>query len=253
MGESFMNKSYVAQYARLEREHWWFRVRRDIIMQEIQQVIPAQKKLRILNVGAAAGASTEWLQAWGEVVSVEPDPAFIEMLHLQGWNPVQASVTALPFDSASFDLVCAFDVIEHVENDALAVRELLRVCRIGGRVVLTVPAFQSLWSPHDVVNAHFRRYRLSELQQLIQQVQGTRIIRRTYFNSILLIPVWCLRKWQQLTDTNRRTADFEEFGRSGWMNRWAGWFFSLEIPLLRRMRFPAGISCLLLAEKTSNS
>lgn len=248
-----MNKAYVAQYARLEREHWWFRVRSEIILQEISQVIPAQKQLRILNVGAASGASTEWLQSLGDVVSVEPDPAFLERLQELGFNPVQASVTSLPFETGSFDLVCALDVIEHVEHDQAAVNELLRVCRAGGAVVLTVPAFQSLWSPHDVVNHHFRRYRMREVIQLVRNAPDAQVIRSTYFNSLLFIPVWCLRRWQQWMDKNRNTADFEEFGTGGWMNRIAGWLFSLERWLLRWMRFPVGISCFLLTRKIPQS
>ena len=124
-----MDKLYVQQYGQLENEHWWFIVRHKILLQTLQKYIPHTnlQTLKILNVGAAAGGSSRWLSAFGEVTSLENDPLFLNYLQDQKIVVINASVTNIPLDDNSFDLVCAFDVIEHVEDDKKAISELIRV------------------------------------------------------------------------------------------------------------------------------
>ncbi len=192
-----MDKAYYKEYYLAERHHWFFKARNEIIMTHIHDVLKhrsSQGPLSILNVGVATGHTSELLKSLGAITSVEYDDdcfAFTKE-NVPGINLIQGSILELPFEDETFDLVCAFDVVEHVEDDRLAVSEMERVLKKGGAMVLTVPAFMSLWSPHDVINHHFRRYTKNQLLDLFSK-QG-RFHYDSYFNTILFPLVWLVRK-----------------------------------------------------------
>lgn len=243
-----MERSFLDKYHQIERNHWWFRVRGFILTDLISGYIRKGAKKHILNVGAATGRSTELLQPFGEVKSLEFDgPSCEYCREILKLDIVQGSVTELPFTDNSFDLVCAFDVIEHVEDDALAVRELMRVCKPGGIVFVTVPAFMSLWSSHDEVNFHYRRYQKNVLQSLFS---GGRILRTTYFNTLLFPLIWVVRKLGNLTGRRNKVAKPDnEWMQSKLTDTIFGAIFSLERPLLHNIDFPLGVSLAMLYEK----
>ena len=156
-----MNINYYKEYAQLEREHWWFKVRGKIIIKLITSCIESSenKQLNILNIGAATGKTSEMLSTFGKVTSLEYDQDCCDYAKKQfNMTIINGSILDLPFKDDEFDLVCAFDVIEHVEDDLLGIQEMKRVCNSGGLIVLTVPAYMFLWSQHDEVNHHYRRY-----------------------------------------------------------------------------------------------
>lgn len=247
-----MDKNYIRQYGKLETTNWWFTIRQKIILQTLQKFISTDKisRLKILNVGVAAGASSKWLAQLGDVVSVENEPLFIEYLHAHNYSVTQASIISLPFENNSFDIVCAFDVIEHVDEDDIAVKELWRVCKTGGAICITVPAFQSLWGTHDIVNGHKRRYRKAQLQSLVTEKENGKIIYASYFNSILFIPIFIFRKITALFKSNTPDqSDFSYFTANGFSNKVLKMIFGIEPFLLRFIKFPLGVSLLLLAQK----
>ncbi|HSN61251.1 MAG TPA: class I SAM-dependent methyltransferase [Ferruginibacter sp.] len=249
-----MNKEYVQQYVRLEKEHWWFVVRQKIILQFLKKYTKPQP-IKILNIGAAGGASSEWLSTLGEVVSVETDPAFLNHLISENIPVVNASVVSMPFDNNYFDLVCAFDVIEHVEDDVAAIKEIERVCKAGGLICITVPAFNMLWSSHDVVNGHYRRYTIQSLLALTEKVSTLENKNLQYFNSLLFIPVLIARKISNGFTNNKKTAqsDFGLLKKAGVVNKIFKSIFSLEIPLLRVVRFPFGVSLVGIWKKSGSN
>jgi SAM-dependent methyltransferase len=206
-----------------------------------------------LNVGAATGRSTEILQPYGKVDSVEYDePSYRFCKEVLGIDVVRASITELPFPDASYDIVCCFDVIEHVEDDAKAVEELIRVCRPGGAVFLTVPAYMSLWSDHDKVNRHFRRYVKGGLAALFA-VHGGQTVRFTYFNSLLFPPIWMVRRLQRIfkgKDGETARPD-NEFMQNPFTDRLFGTVFGWERRLLRHMDFPFGVSLMMVWRKSA--
>lgn len=244
-----LDSQYAQEYYAQEREHWWYVVREKILVQALRSKIGPGAGLRVLNVGAATGRSSQALAAFGEVTSVEYDPVLCEFLRTRlRIEVIQASVTELPFADDSFDLVCAFDVIEHVQDDGLAAAELARVCRPGGTVAITVPAFQSLWSQHDEINHHFRRYLSPDVGLLF--AGKLRLEYATYFNSLLFVPIWVYRmlsRW--LPKPPGSGSDFQAINPKSLVNRFFYAVFSLELLCLRFLRFPLGVSLLHLYSK----
>ncbi|MDF1853667.1 MAG: class I SAM-dependent methyltransferase [Verrucomicrobiales bacterium] len=252
-----MDRAYYKQYRELELKHWWFRGRECILSNILKSHTTGSDSptdtLKVLNVGAATGRTSEWLSGFGDVESIEPDESCARMAEeYTGMTITVASAEALPYDADQFDVVTAFDVIEHIEDDHQAVRELFRVTRPGGIVFVTVPAFTKLWSKHDVINHHFRRYDRGQLRQLFLQEE---IIRSGYFNFFLLPPIAAARAFSKSTqDANQ--ADLDEiksdFDRnqskliSGILEK----VLRFEAAILsNKDRFPLGVSEYLIARK----
>ncbi len=243
-----MDKQYYKEYFEVERNHWWFKARSEILYAYIRQHITRKdRKLKILNVGVATGASSMMLQAFGEVASLEYEQDCIDFIKDQvPISVVQGSILELPYADNSFDLVCAFDVIEHVDDHVLAVQELGRVCSKGGSVLVTVPAFMSLWSEHDEINHHFRRYKRTELKKLFSLKEGS-VIFSSYFNAVLFIPIFLARKVSNFfRDKNKKVqSDFEKY-KPGLVSKILYQVFKSERKILNaKIRFPFGVSAIL--------
>ena len=243
-----MDKAYYQEYFDYERQNWWFRVRYQIIEHFFKKNI--ESNARILNIGVATGHSTEILMKYGDVTSLEYDKDCCqfteEALEIKIIN---GSITNLPFPDNSFDAVCAFDVIEHVEDDKLAVGEVARVCKPGGKVFITVPAFMTLWSKHDEVNQHFRRYRAPEVLNLFKT---WKTLHSTYFNTLLFVPVFIFRSIAKLFPNFRRTrsgSDFSVVPQKSVLNKLFYAIFRAEYHLLKSMKFPFGVSYLYIGQK----
>lgn len=239
-----MDKVYYKYYFELERNHWWFQARNKIIHSQINEIYQIEKRpLKILNVGVATGATSQLLNNFGQVTSVEYDQDCIDFVSSKINLPIaQGDICALDFPDNSFDLVCALDVIEHVENDQLAADELTRVCRIGGAMVITVPTFKSLWGEHDVINHHFRRYRSSELLTLFKK--NTQLLYNSYFNFWLFLPIWFVRNLPFKVTRKNSGSDFDLF-KFQWMNDLCYYIFASEIVFTSlKIRLPFGVSAL---------
>jgi ubiquinone/menaquinone biosynthesis C-methylase UbiE len=243
-----MDKIYYNSYYHLERENWWFKVRANIIIEYLERTLKPNQTRKILNVGAATGHTSKLLERFGDVTSVEYDKDCFDFTKERlNINIVNASATDLPFDDNAFDLVCCFDVIEHIAEDDLAVKEMARVCSQGGMLCLTVPAFMSIWSEHDEINHHERRYVLPQMRALFKNLSGD-ISYQTYFCSLLFIPLYIFRNTLKLVPKQwiRKGAgsDFELFSQDNLVNKILYTIFNIERPLLRKVTFPFGSSIL---------
>lgn len=253
-----MNHEYYKEYYDLERNHWWFVARERIISNYIRRLIQKEqlsdKNLNILNIGCGPGRSSEYLSQFGKVTSVEYDKFCCEFASQKtGLEIINGSITELPFAETSFDLVCAFDVIEHVENDQLAVTEMKRVVKKNGVVFITVPAYMSLWSHHDVINHHFRRYKLPEIKKLFLTGNDGKMIFSSYFNTFLFPPIYAFRKLSNLFKTGEKRAgsgsDFEAF-KPGLLNNVLFAIMHLETKFINKnISFPFGVSILYTWKK----
>jgi SAM-dependent methyltransferase len=248
-----MDQKFYQEYYKLEREGWWFKARLSILENYCQAII-TNPNMKILNVGAATGATSEMLSKYGKVTSLEYDEFCCKFLKEKtGIEAINASLTELPFENNSYDMICAFDVIEHIENDNKAVEEIYRVLKPKGKYFITVPAFQSLWSNHDIVNHHFRRYKKKQLNKLIES-RNLKIDHSTYFNFWLFIPIsmtrFILNNIPRKKDSNSSGSDNEILQSSNIINRILYRIFHSEKFLLRiNIKFPFGISILTIGYK----
>ena len=245
-----MDPRLAREYKDHEEKHWWFRVREQIIVRSLKSFGSSQG-LRILDVGSGGGGTSKALAALGQVTCVEPSPDLYEALRQTSPFPVvHGSILDLPFADGEFDLVCAFDVVEHVDQDGRAAAELSRVCKPGGMVAITVPAFQSLWSHHDEVNHHFRRYRSPQLRRLFCPPLQLRY--STYFNTLLFAPIWIFRRLSNLFPKRAAAessgSDFSVLPHP-LVSAFFYHLFALELWWLPRRSFPFGVSLLQLYSK----
>jgi len=190
-----LDERYFDVMATQAQVHWWYRARRALVTQMLAGELPATA--RVIDVGCGTGDNLAALDAaaGGPVVGVELSPYAVRHAPRSPGGGIRVGVARaehLPFPDACADLVTSMDVIEHLDDDA-ALADYRRVLRPGGKLLLTVPAYQWLWSDHDVWAAHRRRYSRRTLRAAVEQA-GFRPGRVTYFNSFLVPPAAVLRR-----------------------------------------------------------
>ncbi len=190
-----LDEHYFDVMARQAQVHWWYRARRALVTQMLAGGL--SPPARVIDVGCGTGDNLAALDsaAGGPVVGVELSPYAIRHAPHSPHGEVRVGVARaeqLPFPDACADLVTSMDVIEHLDDDA-ALADYRRVLRPGGKLLLTVPAYQWLWGDHDVWAAHRRRYSRRTLVSAVERA-GFRPSRVTYFNSFLVPPAAVLRR-----------------------------------------------------------
>jgi SAM-dependent methyltransferase len=190
----------------------------------------------------------ESLSRYGEVTGVDADPQAVEFCRQRGLTRVSQAEVPLPFEDASFDLITALDVIEHMDDDLGAMVEIHRLLRPAGRVLVTVPAFQALWGAQDEISNHRRRYRAPQLQERIRAA-GLVPERTTYFNTLLFPPIAAVRLARRLLPRRGEPhSDFEMTDAEGRTNQALTRVFGSESNLLARGDLPFGVSIACLAK-----
>jgi len=159
-----MKKTEYSRMAHHERTYWWHLGRLKIINTYIANHASGKKNMKILNVGCGTGGTLNMLEKFGAVENVDVSDEAIAFMKKSGYKVKKVEGIKLPYKDNTFDLVGAFDVLEHIEHDEDALKEWLRVLKPGGFVVMTIPAHQWLWSDHDVSLHHFRRYTTKEVK-----------------------------------------------------------------------------------------
>jgi len=192
-----VNRDYELQTHRAEDRHWWYRGRRRVLARTIERLhLPLDA--RILDAGCGSGRNMVDLARRGEVTGVEISPASILLARARAVGEVvEGSVLRMPFAENSFDFAVCLDVVEHLRDDRAALRELRRVLAPGAALLVTVPAYQWLWSGHDEVNHHCRRYSRATLRQAAQEA-GWECAYATHFNALLLPVAIALRALERL-------------------------------------------------------
>jgi SAM-dependent methyltransferase len=183
--------AYRDQFA-FEDEHWWFQGRRAVLWALLHRagVTPG---VRVLDAGCGTGRNVIEFASLGEVHGVDSSPEAIGFCRRRGISGVvEGKLEQLPFADGEFGLVVATDVLEHVPDDVAAARELRRVAAPDGHLLVTVPAYQWLWSQHDDAYHHFRRYTWRQLRTMLNTA-GWEPVTWSYFNSFLLPAIAAVR------------------------------------------------------------
>lgn len=239
-------EEYGRMYAAEERQ-WWYVGMRAIADALLEAHLPATgSAARILDAGCGTGSNLRHMAVRGRGFGVDLSPEAVRLARGRGAITTRASVLALPFRDTTFDLVTSFDVLYHawVGDDRAAVRELVRVTRPGGLVLVRVPALRLLWGAHDEAVCSRHRYTRGELEQLLSAA-GLTVLRASYCNS-LLFPLLLLRRTlDRLTgrhgsDVGFLPAPFEALFKG---------LLLLEARLLRFSSLPIGASVIALARK----
>ena len=231
---------------RVEQEHWWYTGRRKILAGFVEEICRhvTDRRPRILDVGCGTGANLLMLSKYGEAEGVDIAEDALAFCRERGLDKVRlGSGEELPYDDGTFDLVTALDVVEHMDDDLAGLREMRRVLRPGGRVLLFVPTFMFLWGLQDDVSNHRRRYRLPELRRVLEQA-GFEIERTTYANITFFLPILVMRQLMRLTGIK---TDSENNINVTALNGVLGSVFGAESWFLRFMNLPFGVSGLCVA------
>lgn len=241
-----MERHVYERMRELQETHWWFTARRGILSAEIAR-LPLPKPARILEVGCGPGGNLELLKAFGEVRAIEPDAESRAYAAERSGVSVAGGLLpdGLPDLGEPFDMVAAFDVVEHVDDDAGAVAALGRLLKPGGFLVTTVPAYAWLWSEHDAQHHHKRRYTRPRYRRLFEAA-GLTVRRATYFNSVLFPPIAAVRLAK--TAAGIRGGDDEAMPRPA-LNGLLRSLFGAEKAILRATDLPFGVSILLIAQR----
>ena len=188
----------------VEDAHWWYVGRRRIISSFVKRICDeiraeGNTEPRILDIGCGTGGNLETLSTFGKAEGVDISREALDFCRARGLENVrEGAAETLPYSGASFDLVTALDVVEHLDDDVAGLREMRRVLRPGGRLLLFVPAFMFLWGVQDDVSHHRRRYTLPELRQKLEQA-GMKVDRASYANITFFGPILVGRLFMRLT------------------------------------------------------
>ncbi len=235
---------------RVEQSHWWYTGRRKILADFVEEICRrvTDRRPRILDVGCGTGANLLMLSQFGDAEGVDVSEDALAFCRERGLEKVRlGAAEELPYKDGTFDLVTAFDVVEHIDDDLGGLREMRRVLRPGGRVLLFVPAFMFLWGLQDDVSNHRRRYRLPELQRVLEQA-GFEIERTTYANITFFLPILMMRQLMRVTGI--KAASENNINVSA-LNGVLGSLFGAESWFLKRMNLPFGVSGLCVARVKS--
>ena len=242
-----MNPEEYRQLMRLGETHWWFVGTRDILLSRIpRENLPAGP---ILDVGCGSGLMMKRLSETGKVFGIDADQGSLAHCKDIGFERLcRGDATGLPFGPDRFALVIASDLIEHCDDDSAVLDELFRVTRRGGRLLVSVPAYDALWSSHDVALHHKRRYSRRKLADKVRGA-GFEIERASYFNTLLFPPAALMRLTLGKIGRGKPQGPIKYHGNLKPLNQALLGLLRLEKFWLNRFNFPFGLSILLLASK----
>ena len=242
-----MERVVYETMAELDQRHWWYRARREVIAALIRRIAQPPAHAKILEIGCGTGHNLAMLRQFGEVDALEYD----DEVRAVAEQRLGRAVMSAPLPEIAgvrdrqYDLIGAFDVIEHIDDDQAALASIAAKIRPGGKLVVTVPAHQWMWSAHDVVNHHKRRYSKQALKALIQQ-SPLRLEKIGYFNSLLFPLAIGERMASKLRGTDQADLTLPPAPLNAALER----AFRAERHLIGRLPLPPGLSLFAVASAT---
>ena len=248
-----MNSPEYERMYRLEDSYWWFVGRHRLIesiLRKRYRDTPANSAASrlILDIGCGTGAMSARLKQWGQVVSADFSPLALQFSRRRGLqNLVCADAMRLPFASNAFDALVAMDMLEHLPDDVLALREFHRVLKPGGVVLATVPAYPHLWSEHDIALMHHRRYLRHELQTRFSQAGFS--LEKASHTMTALYPLVSLQRRLNAKRPHNNPPQAAMPHVMAPVNFALTQLLTVENALAQRVDFPFGVTILCIAKK----
>ncbi|MGV3697719.1 methyltransferase domain-containing protein [Flavobacterium sp.] len=244
-----MEKDFEKKYHDVETDHWWFKSRRKYLLDLVKD---APKNSKILDIGCSSGVFLKDLETLGfkteNLYGIDISESAIQNCRANGIPNsfvMDAQNIAL---NESFDIIIASDCLEHLEDDKKALKNWNSLLKIGGTMYVFVPAFMSLWSYHDTVNMHYRRYSKPELKSKLLYENLT-ILKASYWNFFLFLPVYTFRKISSVFNKKKKGESDIAIGNR-FVNSMLMQLIVVENKLLKLVNFPFGVSTFCIARRT---
>ncbi len=235
-----------------ERDYWWHLGRYEIIEQYMSLALGDKKseEVKILNIGAGTGGTIPSLEKFGDVLNADVSDDAIKYLKKRGYKADKIDGKTLPYETGTFDIVGAFDVLEHIEDDEAALEEWARVLKPGGKIVLTVPAYEWLWTDHDVSLMHFRRHTKGSIRKKAMNVglMSDKVSYAIVFSLPLVVGFRYLNKALR----RKTTEETSYVNVPKWINDSFTNMLRLEAKGHKYMSYPAGTSVVAVLKKAAN-
>ena len=250
-----MEANVYQQFLALERDHWWFRGRRKVYLDVLDATVGPGDRGLALDLGCGLGGFLQPLEDLGyEVYAADMDSESLVHCAERGFTTAtEVDCYRLPYPDESFDLVTLYDVIEHIEDDYRAMAEVARVLKPGGRVMISVPAYQFLYANNDKAAQHFRRYSRRRVESVFASA-GLATERNTHANVLLfpvILPIVLLSKGLEKLFLRERESDHTNLSwpMPGFMHTLLFRIFSAELWVSRTRDIPLGHSIAAIAHK----
>jgi SAM-dependent methyltransferase len=198
-----MDAQYAAAYPELYRNHWWWRAREEILLRKIRGILGGARHARILDVGCGAGLFFDVLEQFGRPEGIESDPAAVAQSGKWKNHIAVGELDNSYEPAAPFDLILMLDVLEHISKPDQLLRRAAGVLAPGGRILVTTPAFNWLWTTHDELNHHVTRYTAGEMRTTVERA-GLVTLENGYMFQSLVVPKLIVRVKEALTSAPAR-------------------------------------------------
>ena len=245
-----MENKIFQKMLKLESSHWWFVARRKIIQRAINN-LDLPRNIRILDAGCGNGDNLSLLSTFGDLVAFEKNEYALKTAKSKKIGEIYKAELPdkLPNTvKTNFDLIVLLDVLEHIDDDSKSLTTVRKLMNNKGIILITVPAFQWLWSEHDVIHHHKRRYSKSELREKLDS-SGYRIKYISYFNTLLFPFALVERIGQKIfSPSNPEILELPNNKINFLLEK----IFSLEAIFMNKISLPFGLSLVAIAEKKNN-
>jgi ubiquinone/menaquinone biosynthesis C-methylase UbiE len=233
---------------KLESTYWWFVARNRIVKHVIDSFCKLDFNHNLLDVGCGTGAFAAEMMKSTNVIALDTSPIALEYTRKRGIKTTyNCYLSEFPKQEHKIDAITMLDVIEHIEDDSGVVKDAFKILDSNGYFIATVPAFQWLWSKHDEIHMHYRRYGLNQFEKLFSDA-GFKVLYSSYFNTFLLPPAALKRFIDKITGADKKqTSPIDEV--SPFMDNLFRNIFLIEQKLLPKVSLPFGLSIILVAKK----
>jgi ubiquinone/menaquinone biosynthesis C-methylase UbiE len=247
-----MNEKLLEYFNEIEMNHWWWEGRRQILRQTIKK----EKNLKILDIGCGTGETLSFLKTYlpkPSLYGIDSSPTAIKYAMKRGHkNIISVDAKKLPFENNKFDYILLLDVLEHIKDDTSILIEARRVLKKNGKIIITTPALQFIWSEHDTAQGHFRRYVRRRIRKITSNSKLS-VKEISYFNFFLspaIIGVRLLSKLKPFKKYGEYNSKLNfSVAKKPFLNELLKSIFVFEVKLIKYINYPFGISIFTLLEK----